>query len=174
MLKFKEESDYSLKKRKWFSIKNVLFTYLALNKILYWFNTVASLEQADFRTAANVILSRLLNQDLLLILCVIAFFYLDARIEQKKTNQSKVSEYVIFYAVGYVMLVGITFAYNVLMILIFGAGNFYFTEFLREFLSFMPTLTIAYVVAAAAMEIKQYFKAKEKETYEDVSSGKDE
>jgi len=166
-------SDYSLKKRKWLSIKNVLFTYLALNKILYWFNTVASLEQTDFRTVANVILSRFLNQDLLLILSVIAFFYLDAKIEQKKSSNSKILEYIMFYAIGYVLLLGIIVVYNVLINLIFRAENFYLAEFFREFLSFIPNITVGYIVVAVAMEIKQYFKAREKKTYEDVSSGEE-
>ena len=148
-----------------------MFTYLALNKILYWFNTVTSLEQTDFRTVANVILSRFLNQDLLLILSVIAFFYLDEKIEQKKTSNSKVLEYVKFYAIGYVLLLSLIFVYNILINLIFQAENFYFAEFLRELLSFIPSITVGYIVVAVVMEVKQYFKAKE--TYGDVSSGEE-
>ena len=164
-------SDYSLKKRNWFSIKNILLTYLALNKILYWFNTIASLDQTDFRTVANVIISRFLNQDLLLILSVIAFFYLDEKIEQKKDKHSKVLEYVKFYAIGYVLLLGIILVYNVLINLVFRAENFYFAEFFREFLSFIPSITVGYIVVAVVMEVKQYFKAKE--AYGDVSSGEE-
>ena len=169
-----------MKKVKWLSIKNVLFTYLAINKILYWFNTITALDQTDFGTAANVILSRFLNNDLLLILSIIAFFYLDEKIEQKKAKHRKkkkakhrkILEYVKFYAIGYVMIMGIILVYNVLMISIFQTENFYLAEFMLAFLNFIPNLTAGYLVVAVALEIKQYFKAKEKEAHEDISPDK--
>ena len=157
-----------MKKEKWFSVKYILFTYLALNKVLYWFNTITELDQADFRNVAAVLLSRFLNQDLFLILGVIAFFFLNHKIEQKKTKSNAILEYVKFYAIGYVMILCILIVYFLLMFFISQAENFYFRDLVREFISIIPNLTAFYLVASVALEIKEFFKAKEKEGKEDT------
>ena len=123
---------------------------------------------------ANVFISRLLSQDLILILGLIAFSYLNYKIEQKKENRSKVFEYVIFYTVGYVMLMCLTFIYFLIAALILHTEYFYFIGYIRMFLMALPTATVLYIAACVVLEIKEYFKAKEKETPNDISSIKGE
>ena len=149
--------------KKWLSIKSVLFTYLALNKVLYWFNTITTLEQTDFRIVADVFISRFLNQDLILILGVIAFSYLNYKIEQKGENQNSVFSYIIFYTVGYIMLICLIFIYFLIVALILHTEYFYFIGYIRMFLMALPTATVLYIAACATLEVKEYFKAKEKE-----------
>ena len=160
--------------KKWFSIKSVLFTYLALNKVLYWFNTITTLEQTDFRIVANVFISRLLSQDLLIILIVIAFAYLNYKIEQKRENPNSIFSYIIFYTVGYVMLICLTFIYFLIVALILQTEYFYFIGYIRMFLMALPTATVLYIAACTTLEVKEYFKTKEKETPNDISSIKGE
>jgi hypothetical protein len=157
-----------VKKGKWASIKSILFAYLALNKILYWFNTITSLEQADFSAVIDAILSRFLAQDLIVIVILIAFFYLEKKIEQKKAKYNNMFRTVLLYGIGYVMFVGIAMIYNLLLTLFYAPPNFTVIGFARSFLSFIPTLTIWFIVAAVALEIKQYFKSKEKEGPADI------
>lgn len=155
----------SAKKARWLPIKEILFTYLAISKIMYWFNTIVAMNQSDLGNVGEAVLMRFLNQDLMLIISVMAFFVLNQLIELKKSKYSTVLEYVVFYAIGYVVLVGIVFVYNLIMILIFSAQYFSLGEFVRGFISFMPSFTLGYLVVAAALEIKLYFKKKVKPAY---------
>jgi uncharacterized membrane protein len=157
-----------MKKGKWASIKSILFAYLALNKILYWFNTITSLEQTDFSTVINAILSRFLSQDLIMIVILIAFFYLENKIEQKKAKYNNMVRTVMLYGIGYVMFIGIAIIYNLLLTLFYTPPHFTVIGFVRSFLFFIPTLTIWFIVAVVALEIKQYFKSKEKEMPADI------
>ena len=157
-----------MKKGKWSPVKEILFTYLAVNKIMYWFNTVAAMDQADFGNVSQAVIMRLINQDLLLIIGVVAFYILNKQIELQKSKYSGVLEYIIFYAAGYVILMGIVFAYNLAMNLIFLPESFHFGGFVREFISFLPSVTIGYIVVAFALEVKMYFKAKEKKASADA------
>ena len=83
--------------KKWSSIKEILFAYLAINKIIYWINFITDLNQSELRNMREAVLMRLLTWDLQLILGVIAFFYLDKLIELKKSKYSNIVEYSLFY-----------------------------------------------------------------------------
>ena len=157
-----------MKKGKWSPVKEILFTYLAVNKIMYWFNTITALNQSDIGNVGRAVFMRLLNQDLLLIIGVIAFFFLDKLIYLKKSRYNNILITVIFYAIGYVGLMAIAFSYNLIINLIFSAESFPLGEFVRLFMGFMPSATLGYIVVAAVLEIKQFFKAKEKKTSADA------
>lgn len=151
-----------MRKIKWFSLKNALFTYLALNKVFYWFNVAATFEEPSFEILASAILTRMLNQDLPLILGIIGFMYLDYRIEANTANQSGVLGYVKFYTIGYVLLNGIVFLYGFFGYLFILRGDFVLTEYMNMYLGYLPMMTAFYVVASVFLEIKQYMKKKEK------------
>lgn len=151
-------------KKKWSPVKEILFTYLALNKILYWTNTITALNQSDLGNVSRIVIIRLLNQDLLIILGVITFYFLDKRIALKKSKYSNILEYVVVYSIGYVLLMGIAFVYILIFNLIFSSQSFSFGEFVRWFIALVPSYTIGYLVAVFALEIKQFFKKKGKES----------
>ena len=159
-----------MEKSKWSPIKEILFTYLAINKIIYWFNTITAMNQSDLGNVGQAVILRLLNQDLLLIIGVTAFFFLNKLIEQKKSKYSNFWEFIIFYVIGYIGLMGIAFVYNLIMNLIFLPQTFSLGEFVREFISFLPNVTIGYIVVAVVLEIKLYFKKKGKESSVDTIS----
>ena len=157
-----------MKKGKWSPIKEMLFIYLAISKIMYWFNTIIGMNQNDLEGVGQAVLMRLLNQDLILIIGVVAFFFLNQQLELKKSKYSTVLEYVLFYAIGYVILLGIVFIYNVIMNLLFSAQDFSLAVFVRAFISVLPNFTLSYLAVAVALEIKLYFKKKGKELSEDT------
>ena len=149
-------------KGKWSPIKEILFTYLAINKIMYWFYTVTAINQDGLRNVGQVVLMRLLNQDLLIILSVTGFYFFNKLLALKKSKYSSILEYVIFYVIGYVVLMGFVFIYSLTMGLIFAPQNFAWTVFVSDFISFLPTITLSYLVVAVALEIKLFFKQRGK------------
>ena len=150
-----------VKKIKGLPIKEVLFTFLAINKILYYLNYFNAMDQTDFWNAAEALLIRIVESDLLIILGVIAFFFLDKQIERKKIKYNSTIINLITYAVGYVALLGIAFVYSLTLTIIL-APDFSFSMYLINFISIIPNATLSYIVIVIVLEIKHYFKNKEK------------
>ena len=140
-------------RKSWSPIKEMLFTYLALTKILYWFNTVNTIDQNGLGNMREVILRRLLNQDIFLILVVVFFYFLDERLQLKKSKYSEILEQVVFYAIGFIALLGILLAYNWI---VFG-----FLE-VDSWWIFIRNTAFAYLLTVAILNIKYYFKTKTK------------
>ena len=151
------------KKGSWSKFKEILFTYLAINKIMYWFNTITALNQSDIEGVGQAVFMRVLNQDLIVILGVIAFFFFNELLESKKSTHSNFTGYLIFYVVGYVGLLGIAFCYFLILNLIFPVQEFSFAGYVREFIFALPSISIGYLVVAVVLEVKLYFKKKGKE-----------
>jgi len=145
------------KKTNWSDFKELLFVYLAITKILYWMDALTmGTEGFDFLAAGQVFMTRLLERDILLILSIIAFFWLDKALERKKIKHNKFIEYALFYAIGFVILAGIAAAYIGLLSLILGPIQ------VDSWASFIGYGVLSYVVVAVALNIKLYFKFKAK------------
>jgi len=145
-------------KVKWPPFKEILFTYLTITKILYWTNTITAINQSDVGSMAEDVWMRLLNQDIMLIVGVIFFFYLDKRISLKKSKYSNVVEYAIFYGVGYIVLFGIVATY--LWIL-----SWFLTVEIYSVGELIAYSTMGYIIVAVSLEIKQFFKKKATSKY---------
>ena len=150
----------SAKKAKWSPIKEMLFTYLAITKILYYFNTVTAMEHRGLGNILETLLMRL-NQDALIIIGVVLFFYLDKFIQLKKSKYSKVLENIVFYAVGFVALMGVTLIYIGIMVLIFGSDYIQ----IDSWGAFIGYAVAGYIVVAVVLNLKYYFKEKAKPDY---------
>ena len=150
-----------VKKIKGLPIKEVLFTFLAINKILYYFSYVNAMNQTDFWKAAEALFIRIIESDLLLIIGVIAFFFLDKQIESKKIKYNSIIINLITYAIGYVVLMSIAFLYSLILTIIYSV-DFSFSVYFNDFIYFIPGVTLSYIVIAIVLEIKYYFKNKEK------------
>jgi len=153
-----------MKKKTRFPVKEVLFTYLAINKIMYWINTIMTMNQSDLDNVGRAVLMRFASQDLIIIIGVVIFFFLDQLIESKRSNSNDIWGYAIFYVVGYVLLLGIGFIHQFGMMLMFEAEPVSLGEFARIAINYLPAFTLYYLVVAVALEVKQYFKQKEKES----------
>jgi hypothetical protein len=162
-----------MKSKKWSPIKEILFTYLAVNKVMYWYNTIISMNQSDLEGAGTAALNRLVNQDIILILAVTAFFYFNYQLEKRKLKYSSKIEHTIFYAFGYLIMMVLLFSYYLIMSLIFMMifnNDFSFVMYIREFIMMLPLLSLGYLVVAVVLEVKIYFKKKGKEATDDTLS----
>ena len=144
------------KKSKWLPIKEILIVYLAVSKVLYWVETVGGIGQGDFGDMSRALFMRLLERDLLLVAVVILFYFLDG-LTERKLRGGRIWKHVVFYVVGFVGLVGLFYFYMWII------SWFFVLEF--------PNIVVAvgdvipgYLVAIIAINVKQYFKEREKKS----------
>jgi len=150
------------KKSNWSAVKEMVFTYLAINKIMYWMGFVANIEQGDMGGVGRAVISRVIYQDAPLILGVVAFFFLDRAITMKRTKYSKIMENVMFYAIGFVIIMGIYVVYLGILSL-FTPITFAAESFGAEsWVAVIGSAFLMYLVASIVLNIKQYFKDKVK------------
>ena len=159
-----------MKSKKWSPVKEILFIYLAVNKIMYWLNIFAGMEHINLASGGAVILNRFLNQDLMLILCILLLYYLDQRIKVKSQKYHVVVHHATLYGLGYIFIAGISFALNAYFRLIVAGDPW--RVFVGDFLEFLPMATLGYIVIIVGLEIKLYLKELGKKTSkEPVLSG---
>jgi len=149
-----------VKKDKWSSVKEILFTYLAINKIMYWFDTIMAMNPGDvgFGGVARAVMLRLLSGDLIMIAGIVMFFFLDKLISQKKSKGSSILEAIKFYVIGYVALLALQLIY-------LGIASLFVPIEWSSFVSVMPYFTLGYIVVVVVLNLKYYFKEKEKSGY---------
>ena len=149
-----------MEKAKWLPLKKMLFMYLAISKAWYWFDVIVAtnLDNLGMGGVGRLIMMRLLERDILIIGTVIAFFFLDKLIDLKKSKYSKVLEELLFFGIGYVVFIGMVFIYYL-------ALNFFLEENVVFFGSALVYFTVGYIIVAAIMHLKYYFKSKEKSVY---------
>jgi len=153
------------KKGNWSAIKEMVFTYLAINKVLYWMNFIANMEQGAVGGVWQAVIARLLFQDAPLILGVVAFYFLDRAITMKRSKYSKIMENILFYAVGFVILMGIYTVYLWILSL-FTTMTFTPEAFgVESWAAVIVYAFVMYLVASAVLNVKQYFKDRGKADY---------
>jgi len=145
-----------MKPKTWTPLKEMLFSYLAVTKILYWLNTVTALNQAGFGVVTQAVAGRLLSQDVLIIASILIFAFLDKRISSKKSRHSSILGHVIFYAVGYAAVFGFAAGYALLMSRVFEGMA------IDSWAAFFAYGTFGYLVIVIVLNIKYHFKAKSK------------
>ena len=156
-----------MKLKKWSPVKEILFIYLAINKIMYWFNLIIGMEEISFAGGGVVILQRFITQDVAIIACIILMYYLDWRIKEKRTKYNIVVEHVILYSIGCLAFLGLIFASNAFHLMVFHAGNYTWSEYLGLFVENLMPFIIGYLTVSVGLEIKLYFKKAGKKTPEE-------
>jgi len=145
------------KKSKGTAIFEMLFLFLAISKIMYWFNTIFSALQSGLGDAAEVILVRFLNQDIMVLAGVILFYFLDKAIDKVKSKDNRVILNIASYVIGYILLMGVFIAYFLLIgNLVVGYNDW------NMLFDFFRYSIIWYVVIIIILSIKDYLKTKEK------------
>ena len=147
-----------MKKGNWYQVKVMLFSYLAISKILYWFNTVLSLSQSDLDNIGRVVLSRFVSQDLFIILVLVVFHYYEKLMSKKKQKYNKILEHFIIYAIGYVVFVAIIYTYIWIL-------SWFVQITVGSWANLIVYSFASYVVINLILGIKNYLKVKENETY---------
>ena len=143
------------------TILEMLFTYLAISKILYWFNTFYALLQYDLGTAAEAFLIRFLNQDFMIIVGVLIFFKLDTLIEKRKSKENALLATILFYIIGYALLMGASIAYTLIITAFTGESLNW-----NEFYYFLRLSIIWYLMIIVVLSIKDYLKNRQKKLSE--------
>jgi len=135
------EKAIEKKQKNGFTLKEMLFTYLAISKIDYWINNIIQLAGIDFENVGQLVLSRFIMQDLPIIFAILMFHFVD----RFKINE--IFKYAIMYVV---LLVG-------LHISVWRIS--YGTKFSFDLI---VNFTIIYAVIVIILNIKYYLKQKEK------------
>jgi len=147
------------KKDRLLPLKEILFTYLALSKVIYWSETIYRLQASgDFGGLGVGLLTRFFQRDALLILIVILFYLLDHMIH-RKAKSSNILKQVLLYVIGFVGMIGLFYIYN-----------WVFSLFVPVSIPSLGELVdlgmiLGYGAAIVWINVKYYFKAKEKDTF---------
>ena len=144
------------KQGKWANFFDMLFMFLAISKIMYWFNTIFAAAQNGFGSVAEVIVIRLLNQDIMIIAGVLIFFGLEKIIDMQKTKLNKTLYNILLYVVGYILLMATFIAYFRLMSFI-TAEPFDW----QGIITFLQFSLLWYLLIIVILNVKQYLKEKE-------------
>lgn len=150
------------KKKKWSAIKEILFAYLAISKMMYYYDAVMASEQFNLQSSALAVLNRLLNRDIMLIAGVVLIYFFEKLMNKFITSKSKIGSFLqqgLLYIVGYVGMIAIIYAYF-LTLSLFGEVN------MPSLYEFVSSSILGYAVIAVAISIKYYFKDREKEAPE--------
>jgi len=157
----------SIKKEKWKPIMEMLFTYLAISKIIYWYNNITAMGQSGILGAMEGFLIRFVYNDLFLVIGVVFFYFLNRLFILKKSRErtvlQSIIENIVFYVVGYVVLIIISTSYSVILAIIEGV----LSEFSWSgFMVYIGYTFPAYIVVCVVLIIKEYSKKKGKEIAE--------
>ena len=142
-----------MKKRNWLPFKQILFTYLAINKIIYWVGLLGS----DIDGLGRIVVDRLLNQDIVLIIIIVGLYFFEKKFVQMHDKLNRIYVDIVVAVVGYVMLSVTIILYSWVINLIFSAP-FNLRTFLTSAL--VQNWTIIYIIVAVAMTIKEHIKRK--------------
>ena len=145
-----------VKKSKWYKITRVLFTWLAISKILYWSDMLAYHSLSGFENALQSIATRLIGQDLGIVLTVMVIYYMEDKIRANHQKGKRLFQYLKMYALVYLA----TFAISAAGIWIFSLIN--------EDAVFQPSVLpllflgglIMFVIIVGILELKEYLKEK--------------
>lgn len=146
-------------KKKQLPITKILFTYLAISKIMYWYETITTMNGLDLSSTAQKFLERFISRDLLLIIGVILFYYFEKIIFNKKSQKETLKQHIMYYVSGYLSMIA------VLLFLMLFAWQGYDRSL------WMGTLvdgTLGYIVIMIALNVKDYFKSKKEKADRDT------
>ena len=112
----------------------------------------------------DTVLERLLTQDIIIILVILLTFQTEKLVTMQILKYNKTVNQTIVHIIDYLLYIGVLAIY-------FGAMNFAVGFFPNMFnLEVFIYFSILYLVIVAVVEIKKYFKKKEKTGYTPVLS----
>ena len=83
-----------MQKKKWAPIKKMLFTYLAISKIVYWIDIISAADNLE--GVVQVVSQRLINRDIVVILLIIFTYFLEAKLIWKQKMEQCYSGHSAF------------------------------------------------------------------------------
>ena len=144
-----------------FTFKELLFAYLAVSKLMYWMDKINAIPEDGLGAILNLIIARLLEQDIMTIWVLVSMFLLDHYIETHPSIAKGWFRNFIFYNIGYAIYVVSIVGYLLLIGLYFGPQF----DGWRGLLEILFFYSIFYVIACVILNLKDRLKKKEAEKY---------
>jgi len=149
------------KKERFLPIKEMVFTFLAISKIMYWITVITGLEQQNLGSIGQALVYRLLERDLMLILGILLFYGLD-KLLSKKFNDNNFVMYIIIYVIFYAIMIAFGYAVFGIISLFMEVGT------VAPLLETLRSTILPYIAVIVALNLKMHFKAKGKDTLKDM------
>ena len=143
------------KKDRMLPVKEMLFTYLAVSKAIYWVETAGGFGAGQWLQAVQAVLLRLLTRDFMLVLMVIMFFALEKLLMKNGENLRKSAA---MYIVGYAGLIALWYMQ-------LGIARFFVEVTFPPLGELIRGTVGGFAVVIGFLNFKMYLKSKEKETY---------
>ena len=147
-----------MKKINWLAIKAMLFTYLAISKMVYWINLIF----ADYEEVWHLVLQRFLTQDLLIIVVIVFIHYFEHKFVLKQKKWNSVLADIITAIGGYVIFFVVVLIYALIVESLPPTPA---NVWLIISSDFMINLTAVYFIIFVALTMKERFKKKEAYAY---------
>ena len=136
-------------------IKELLFAYLAVTKIMYWMNTFAGLD--GFGEFGYAFLDRMIGQDIVIIIILIAMFILDGYFFRGKSDKDVLANIKLF-SMGLIVFLVVVAGYTLLI-------GLFFEMTVNSWPQLFIDFTVSYVIIYAFVFIKDMVKKKQAEKY---------
>jgi len=156
-----------VKKKSAFTVKELFFGYLAINKLMYWIGNINAIQQDELGVVWRMILERFLLYDILTIWILVAMYLLEHYVDTHPAVTKGFKKYVLLYGIGYVIYIVSIVGYLTLL------GLFVSVE-ISNWFDFLFGFSIFFAIAAVVMNIKDRMKKKEAEIYAPVASADDD
>jgi len=146
------------------AVWGMLFSYLVVSKVLYYFDMIATaLVQGGILAMGEAVLSRLLTQDVLIILVILLTFNTENLVTKAISKYSMAVNHIVVHIIDYVIYMVVLAIYFWVMVSVGVFQGFSWSAF------FIHSSSV-YVVIVAATEGKKYLKKKELTGYAHVLS----
>jgi len=145
------------KKKSAFTLKELLFAYLAISKLMYWMDNIVAIGQDELGEVGRMVLNRLLNQDIMIIIILLAMFLLEHYISTHPALTKSVTKNILVYGIGYVI-------YIVSLVVYVFALNWIFQQQLPQLSGlgvFLLEFSAFYVIACVFLYVKERIKERE-------------
>jgi len=138
------------------TFKQLFFTYLLVSKVMYWIDNFASVE--SWRAFGGFFAERMLNQDIMVILVILAMFVLEKYLYPENGEENEYLYNLKLMGIGLFVFLALIVGYQLLM-------GFIFNVRIENWRSLLTELTMIYIIIAFAVYVKEQMKKKEVETY---------
>ena len=135
--------------------KEFLFAYLAVTKVMYWINTFAGLD--GFGEFGAAFLDRMIGQDIVVIIILIAMYIMDERFFRGKSDRDVVANIKLF-SMGLIVFLGVVTSYTLIIGLFIEVNVNSWPQFILEF-------SMGFAVIYAFVFLKDMVKKKQAEKY---------
>jgi len=144
-------------KKKSKAVMEIILTYLAVSKILYWVDVVMYAGIGNWLDVLHNVINRGLTRDFPIIIVVILFHFIEKYV-MKKARGGKAYKIALMHFICCIALFASTYLY--LWVL-----SFFFEIIFPPVLMLAPNMLIGYGVAAVVLELKDKFKKKQIEEH---------